>query len=76
MKELKGMGANPGKVTGKAHVILDPSKVATAEKGAILVVPYTTPMMTLAIKNASAIVTDVGGITSHAAIVAREYGKP
>jgi pyruvate,water dikinase len=46
------------------------------EEGDILVTVMTTPLFTSAILKASAIVTDLGGYLSHAAIVSREFGIP
>ena len=76
MKSLKGITAMKGKVKGPVHLITDPGAMVVAKKGIILVAPYTTPLMTLAISEAVGLVTDFGGITSHAAIVAREFGIP
>jgi phosphohistidine swiveling domain-containing protein len=79
--ELVGSTAFPGFVTGKA-VVLDwgsddfEEKITNFPKDGILVAGQTRPMLVPAIRIASAIVTDEGGITSHAAIVAREFKKP
>lgn len=73
---LKGIGASAGVVTGEVKLILDPSQNSKMEKGDILVTTITNPLFTPAIMKASAIVTDLGGILSHPAIVARELNIP
>lgn len=78
---LKGNTAFPGNVTGEVVVIEWGSadfdeKLSNFPEGAVLVAGQTRPMLVPAIKKALAIVTDEGGITSHAAIVAREFQKP
>ena len=62
--------------TGKAHIIMDVKDIATFEKGEVLVTDVTDPDWEPIMKIASAIVTDKGGRTSHAAIVSRELGIP
>jgi len=74
--ELKGQIGCSGYVKGKVRILLDPHKIDTLEKGEILVAAETTPIFVPAMKRAIAIITDQGGITSHAAIVARELKKP
>ncbi len=72
------MGASVGSkiATGKAHVIMDTKHIADFRKGEILVTTMTDPDWEPIMKMASAIVTDKGGRTSHAAIVSRELGIP
>ncbi|MGC9602838.1 MAG: phosphoenolpyruvate synthase [Minisyncoccia bacterium] len=72
------MGASVGSkiATGKAHVILDAKRIGDFKKGEILVTTMTDPDWEPIMKIASAIVTDKGGRTSHAAIVSRELGIP
>jgi phosphohistidine swiveling domain-containing protein len=74
--ELKGMVAQPGKVTGKVKIVITSDDMPKLEKGDILVSISTNPDLVPAMKRAAAIITDVGGITSHAAIVSRELGVP
>lgn len=74
--EIVGKTAYKGKVIGKVKVILVPSQNKGFEHGDILVAAETTPDYLHLMKKASAFVTDAGGITSHAAIVARELKKP
>jgi len=73
---LNGVAASPGRVTGRARVILDLRESARLEHGEILVTPSTNPAWAPLLLNASALVTEVGGLLSHGAIVAREYGLP
>jgi len=77
-KEPIVMGASVGSkiATGKAHVILDTKHIGDFKKGEILVTTMTDPDWEPIMKMASAIVTDKGGRTSHAAIVSRELGIP
>ena len=73
---VKGMPASPGKVSGRVHVILDPSRIDEFKEGEILVTEMTAPDWVPAMKKAKAIVTDSGGMTCHASIVSRELGIP
>ena len=75
-KQLQGTPANPGRATGTVKVVLNPKFINKVNKGDILVTPNTTPAYVLAMKISGAIVTEEGGITSHAAIVSRELGIP
>lgn len=77
IEELKGTSASPGRAEGKAVVSYDPNYLnKNVSEGDILVTSNTTPAYLPAMKKAAAIITDEGGITCHAAIVARELGKP
>lgn len=73
---VKGLPASPGKVSGRVHVILDPSRIDEFREGEILVTEMTAPDWVPAMKKAKAIVTDSGGMTCHASIVSRELGIP
>ncbi|MEM4147042.1 MAG: pyruvate, water dikinase, partial [Metallosphaera sp.] len=73
---VKGLAASPGIASGKARVLLDVKDAKEFQKGEILVTKMTDPDWVPVMKAASAIVTDEGGITSHAAIVSRELGIP
>lgn len=57
-------------------MIRDPRELHRVEPGDILVCPFTAPTWTPAFPVASAIVTDAGGVLSHAAIAPREYARP
>ncbi|MEG0798498.1 MAG: phosphoenolpyruvate synthase [Acidaminococcaceae bacterium] len=73
---VKGLPASPGQIAGRAHVILDPSRIDDFKDGEILVTEMTAPDWVPAMKKAKAIVTDSGGMTCHASIVSRELGIP
>ncbi len=76
VKELKGSVAFPGKVKGKVRVVVRYEDFSKFKKGEILVTNMTTPDYFPLMKKSAAIVTDIGGITSHAAIVSRELAIP
>lgn len=73
---LKGMLAYAGVVEGKVKIIRDQNDFHKMKKGNILVAPNTRPEFLPVIKIASAIITDEGGMTCHAAIVSRELKIP
>jgi len=73
---LEGLGASPGIATGKVILVKDMNDLKKVKKGNILVTKMTNPDMVVAMQRASAIVTDEGGMTAHAAIVSREVGIP
>jgi pyruvate,water dikinase len=73
---LQGVAGSPGKVEGQARVILGPEQFGNLKKGEILVAPITNPVWTPLFAIAGGVITEVGGILSHGAIVAREYGIP
>ena len=72
---LRGSPASPGTVTGTARVILSP-RGAHLEPGEILVAPSTDPGWTPLFLTAGGLVMEMGGMMSHGAVVAREYGIP
>lgn len=74
--DLKGRIANPGISRGFARVILDARECNIFKHGEILVTAMTSPDYMVAARRAAAIVTDEGGITCHAAIIARELKIP
>ena len=73
---LKGLGASPGIGKGTVKILASPKEMGKVEKGDVLVTEMTTPDFVPAMKRASAIVTNSGGMTCHAAIVSREMGIP
>lgn len=73
---LHGVPASPGTATGRVRVIHDASEFCRLQPGEILVCPYTNPAWTPLFSLAVAVVADTGGVTSHAAIVAREQRIP
>ena len=74
--ELSGNPANPGIVKGVVKIIMNSAKIDRVMKGDILVSPSTSVDFVPAMRKAAAIVTETGGITSHAAIVSRELNVP
>jgi len=74
--DIFGKTGFPGKVSGIAKLVLDPRNSSNFQKGDILVTEMTRPDYLPLMKQASAFVTDGGGILCHAAIVARELKKP
>jgi len=72
---LRGSPASPGTAHGVARVILSPAG-AHLEPGEVLVAPSTDPGWTPLFLTASALVMEMGGMMSHGAVVAREYGIP
>ncbi|MBU1136545.1 MAG: phosphoenolpyruvate synthase [Nanoarchaeota archaeon] len=76
-KELvSGLGASPGIGSGKVKIIIDLKDLSKIIKGDVLVTEMTSPDMVVAMQKCAAIVTDEGGMTSHASIVSREMGIP
>jgi pyruvate,water dikinase len=73
---LTGCAASPGVAEGRARVLLSPDRLGELEHGEILVAPFTSPSWAPVFGKIAAAVLDAGGIMSHAAIVAREYGLP
>ncbi|MBU8908725.1 PEP-utilizing enzyme [Desertibacillus haloalkaliphilus] len=76
MKSFSGYAGSQGKHTGTVKVVSGQHEFDKVKKGDILVCKTTTPPWTVLFNLAGAIVTDVGGILSHAATVAREYEVP
>ena len=76
VKEFKGMVACQGKVTGTVKIVQKIHDLINVSSGDVLVASMTRPEMVVAMKKAVAIVTDEGGITSHAAVVSRELKIP
>lgn len=73
---LTGAPASPGIGTGPAKILKSPKEISKVKQGDVLVAPMTSPDYVPAMKKASAIITNEGGATSHAAIVSRELGIP
>ncbi|MBI2548735.1 hypothetical protein HYW21_05280 [Candidatus Woesearchaeota archaeon] len=76
IKEVTGMCASIGKVSGVVHICRSLADIKEIKKGEILVTGMTRPEFVPAMQKAAAIVTDEGGITSHAAVISRELKKP
>jgi phosphohistidine swiveling domain-containing protein len=73
---LSGIAASPGVGAGRVHLAFNIEHALRLRGGKVLVTPMTNPDMVVAMRNSAAIVTDVGGIICHAAIVSRELGLP
>ncbi|MFB6131899.1 MAG: phosphoenolpyruvate synthase [Halanaeroarchaeum sp.] len=73
---LSGLGASPGIASGAVRTVGKLDQLDKVGEGDIIVTEMTTPDMVPAMKRAAGIVTDEGGMTSHAAIVSRELGVP
>jgi pyruvate,water dikinase len=73
---LSGLAASPGSYTGRARILLTQADREDIEPGEVLVVPAINPAWAPLLLGAGALVTEIGGILSHSAIIAREYGLP
>jgi pyruvate,water dikinase len=76
VNELKGFASSAGVAEGPARVLKLMEDVVKLQAGEIMVAPCTNPSWAPVFTKIRAAVTDIGGITSHAAIVSREYGLP
>ncbi|HEY3463284.1 MAG TPA: PEP-utilizing enzyme [Gaiellaceae bacterium] len=74
--ELTGAGASPGVAEGVARVVAGQDDFSRVQTGDVLVTTTTTPAWTPLFPSLAGLVTETGGILSHAAVVAREYGLP
>ena len=73
---VTGVPASPGRARGHARIIRSLDDFGRLQPGDVLVAPVTTPAWTPLFTRAAAVVTDTGGVGSHASQVAREYGIP
>jgi phosphohistidine swiveling domain-containing protein len=73
---LRGIGASPGTARSTARVACNIEEAMRAERGSILVCPFTDPGWTPVLDRVSGVVTETGGLLSHAAVICREYGIP
>ncbi|MDP6512335.1 MAG: PEP-utilizing enzyme [SAR202 cluster bacterium] len=73
---LRGIGGSAGSATGPAKVVRSPEEFGKIQPGDILVCTSTSPTWTPLFGTIRALVSDSGGVLSHTAIVAREYGLP
>jgi pyruvate,water dikinase len=74
--EVRGAPASAGVYTGRARVVLTEEQFDRVEPGDVLVCSYSNPTWTFLFGVVGAVVTDAGGLLSHAAITSREYGIP
>lgn len=73
---IRGNSGSPGKVQGRVKVVHSLAEASKLSEGDILVAVTTAPPWTPLFATAAAVVTDTGGVLSHCAVVAREYGIP
>ena len=73
---LRGLGCSPGRVEGVARVVGSLAEISKIEPGDILVTRFTDPGWTPVLGMVRGVVTEVGGLLSHAAVIGREYGIP
>jgi phosphohistidine swiveling domain-containing protein len=76
---IQGTVASTGNVRhfrGTAKIVLSIREISKVSEGDVLITTMTSPDFVIGMKKAGAIITDIGGILSHAAIVSREFGKP
>jgi pyruvate,water dikinase len=73
---LEGVGGSPGRVIGRARIVLDTENPDILEPGDILVAPITDPSWTPLFMASAGVVVDVGAVMSHAVIVSRDLGIP
>ncbi len=73
---VHGYAASPGVVEGVARVVRDVNEIGSVQQGEVLVCSVTAPSWAPVFPKISAAVSDIGGMMSHAAIIAREYGLP
>jgi phosphohistidine swiveling domain-containing protein len=75
-RSVRGLGVSAGSYEGTARVLAGSHELSRVQPGDVLVAPSTGPAFNLVLPRLGAIVTDRGGLLSHAAIVAREFGIP
>ena len=74
--QIKGIPVSPGVVEGKVRVIRHENELSQLRPGEILVAQITAPSWASAFSVVAGVITDIGGMMSHAAIICREYGMP
>jgi rifampicin phosphotransferase len=74
--ELRGVPGSPGRYSGTVRIVRDETEFANLRPGDVLVAPVTSPPWSVLFLQAGAVVTDGGGVLSHTAVIAREYGIP
>ena len=73
---LCGFAGSPGTAEGLARVVMNASELTAVQPGEILICPITAPSWSPVFNKIAAVITDVGGMMSHAAIICREYNLP
>jgi pyruvate,water dikinase len=75
-KTLFGLACSPGRVQGTVRVLKTIHDSQALKQGEIMVVPYTDPGWTPLFGLTAGVITETGGLLSHAALIAREYSIP
>jgi phosphohistidine swiveling domain-containing protein len=75
-RTFTGVGCSAGVYEGVARVIFSPQDITLIKDGEILITKFTDPGWTPVLGAVQAVVTEVGGVLSHAAVIGREYGIP
>lgn len=75
-ESLQGTGVSPGTVEGFARIVRDPRRAGHLRAGDILVCAVTDPAWSALFARAGGLITDIGGMLSHGAVIARELGLP
>jgi pyruvate,water dikinase len=76
LEVIRGLPGSPGVIEGKARIVRRVEELGHLSPGEIMVSPVTSPMWCPAFGVAKGVITDIGGLMSHTAIVCREYGIP
>ena len=74
--KITAIGASPGVIEGRVRVVLDPAEVDVIDEGEILIARNTDPAWASLMFLAAGLVSDIGGLMSHTAVIARELGIP
>lgn len=75
-QRLAGIGCSSGVASGRVAIVRDLTEAPKLKRGDVLVCPFTDPGWTPLLNLAAAVVTENGGLLSHAAVICREYGIP
>ena len=73
---LHGIAASPGRYTGPVRIIMSEAEFGKIQAGDVLICPDTAPPWSILFPSIGALITNTGGVLSHSAIIAREYGVP
>jgi phosphohistidine swiveling domain-containing protein len=73
---ITGIAASPGRYTGTVRVVAGEHEFDKIQAGDVLVCPVTSPVWSVLFSRIGGLITDTGGVLSHPAIIAREYGVP
>jgi pyruvate,water dikinase len=74
--ELRGVPGSPGRYSGTVRIVHDETEFAKLGPGDVLVAPVTSPPWSVLFLQAGDVIPDGGGVLSHTAVIAREYGIP